>query len=166
MTDTPPSWPSPPQPAWPGGQYPPGAWDAQRGQVGHTPQPSWWQRHKKTIFIVLGTLVGVIVVLGIIGAVVPDNSGSSSNNGPGAAALEKRLLEDLHSTGTDGFDEQLAKSVTCVMPRQWSPGSTFTCYVYGAASGGRAPELGTLRLTVLPNQGNEYRWNEVWGPTF
>lgn len=152
---------------WPESRPLQGAWEDQFGRIVPFRRPSWWRRNKRTSLAAGGTLVGLVVLIAVIGAVrggSGGSGGSSSAGGLSAGQLQRSLLSDLHKTGSDGFDEPAAKSVTCIMPSEWIAGQTFTCYAYGTPQDNSAPELGTLSITVLPAQGDNFEWNVTWDP--
>lgn len=135
-----------------------------------SPQPpaktSWFKRHKKAT-VIGGCVFGGAVILVTIASIVatPSTGGTSSAGGPSNTLVQQDIMGDLHRSGPDGFDVPQAKMVDCIMPKAWTAGTTFVCYVYGAGNGSAAPELGQIKATVMPSQpGSGWNANYLWLP--
>ena len=81
---------------------------------------------------------------------------SSSYNGPTATELQSTLVKDAKAK----FSAPSASSASCAMPSTWKSGVTFKCFVYNSGGTG----VGDVTVTVLPDKGNEWEWNESWSP--
>lgn len=109
-----------------------------------------------------GGIVLVALALGLAGCGGSGTSGnqggggnsSSSYNGPPAKQLQSTLVKDAKSR----FSAPTAASASCAMPNTWKTGVTFKCFVYNSGGSG----VGDVTITVLPDKGNEWEWNESW----
>lgn len=115
----------------------------------------------------LGRRVGIVLFALALGLAGCGGSGSSGNsggggstsgsyNGPPAKQLQSALVKDAKAR----FSAPMAASASCAMPTTWKSGVTFKCFVYNSSGSG----VGDVTVTVLPNKGSDWEWNESWIP--
>ena len=106
-----------------------------------------------TLRIVLSLLIVAAAI--VIGGLVRGDFGpwkTSAAAAPSRGQLQATIQSEMpkHVSGV--------VRVVCVMPGSWASGQTFTCYGYGSSQ----KELAQVNGTVLPDNGNQAQWNEVW----
>ncbi len=88
-------------------------------------------------------------------------TGIPGSGGLTAAELTSNAKNQIIGPAPRGFAVKGVASVICNPPTSWTPGSTFTCFVYASNGTG----LGQYDGTVEPNDSNgNYRWNAEWVP--
>jgi hypothetical protein len=82
---------------------------------------------------------------------------------PGSAGFTvSQLTSDVSSylkaPAPHGMGVAGVASVSCIPPKSWTAGVTFTCYPYRHYGEG----IGTYKGTVLPDSADNWQWNADW----
>jgi hypothetical protein len=86
--------------------------------------------------------------------------GIPNSMGMTVSMLNSDTKTQLTEAQPTGFGVTGVVSVSCNPPSNWTPGATFTCFVYGAKNNG----LGQLNSTVEESSSDGPNWNADWVP--
>jgi hypothetical protein len=91
-----------------------------------------------------------------------DCPGIPGSGGVTLSQLESSVSSQVTGPAPSGFGVTGVSSVVCNPPTSWSPGQTFTCFVYNSSGTG----LGEYTGTVEPSDSSgDQRWNGEWLPS-
>ena len=91
-----------------------------------------------------------------------DCPGIPSSGGMTIASLQSSAMSQITGPAPSGFAVTGVSSVVCNPPSSWTPGQTFTCFVYNSSGTG----LGEYTGTVEPNDSSgDQQWNAEWLPS-
>lgn len=121
-----------------------------------TTSPAPIYRRPKRGHSLLWGLVGTLVVVVLVAAGVLAYAMLRSSGGPAPTRTQ------LQATVLASAQKRIkASSVSCVMPSSWASGQTFSCFAYDA----KGTEVGQMKGTVLPADGQTWEANETWSFT-
>ncbi len=127
----------------------------------------FWRRGypARAMWLLAGGIFYSMALMIAIGAVGAGASGSLTSSAPFAVPASPSLpaLEaTIKSEVVAKFNPAGLATVSCIMPKSWGSGATFTCYGYNVADS----QVGVAQGTVLtPNKGYASSWNLEWVPT-
>lgn len=118
---------------------------------------------RRVLAISVAVVAGVLVLLGIIGAVAGNPDGSIVPQTSRSSFYKKIDQFAQKQLTLPGLSTSRIASTSCAFPKKWTVGESFDCFVYDHSK----TELGKVTVTVLTTSpGDAWNANFLWTPSF